>query len=129
MTTDPTSPADRAARLEALTQRRGTARPAKRPTVVEPSIAPTVGSKRRHRRHAATGGRILAGGLSAATALGLMGAMADATASTGGAMTWATDPASSANAISRAAAPADDPAAALHVAPATVAPVTASRGS
>lgn len=52
-------------------------------TEAKPTRTPRSGSKPR-RRHAATGARILAGGLSAATALGLMGAMAGGAGSTGG---------------------------------------------
>jgi hypothetical protein len=59
MTTDPTRPA--------------------LPSASDEPTAATAGPGRRARRHAATGGRILAGSLSAAAALGLMGAMADVT--------------------------------------------------
>jgi hypothetical protein len=79
MTTD-TSPADdHAARLEALRQRRAASRPAPPADTAEPAVAAANPRRQARRRHAATGGRILAGSLSAAAALGLMAAMTHAT--------------------------------------------------
>lgn len=77
MTIDTEGPSadERAARLAALRQRRGGR--------VEPSLppdsqAPTASrTPRRRRGHAATGARILAGGVSAGVALALMGVMAE----------------------------------------------------
>jgi hypothetical protein len=70
---------ERAARLAALQQRRGDVRAADHTAIVDSMAAaralkPNV---RRRRRHAAAGARILAGTLSAATGVVLMGAMAE----------------------------------------------------
>jgi hypothetical protein len=122
MTTDPTSADDRAARLDALRRRRtGTPEAG----TVE-SASPTAPRRRPHRRHAATGGRILAGSLSAAAALALMGAMAHATSPSTDAPTPTTAPGATAPTARAAdvAAPA-----APRVTPTAAAPVTTSRGS
>ena len=78
MTTDPNLGRRRAARLEALRQRRAE-RPAPSHDSAERGTATAMPRQHARRRHAATGGRILAGSLSAAAALGLMGAMAQPT--------------------------------------------------
>jgi hypothetical protein len=119
MTTDPTSAADRAARIEALRQRRA---------------AGAAPQQRSRRRHAAAGGRILAGGLSVAAALGLMGAMANATsASTNGSTaTTATAGVPAAPTVIVIRRPAGATVAAPirpQIAPTTAAPVATSRGS
>jgi hypothetical protein len=88
MTTDPTSADDRAATPQ----------------------------RRARRRHPATGARILAGSLSAAAALGLMGTMAGAAGPTTDEPTTST-----ADATSAPAAP--------RVTPTAAAPATTSRGS
>lgn len=83
MTIDTEGPSadERAARLAALRQRRGgRAEPGLRPDSQAPipSRAPS-----RRRGHAATGARILTGGLSAGVALALMGVMAESTFDSG----------------------------------------------
>jgi hypothetical protein len=76
MTTESSGSADAAARLEALRQRRTGRSSAPHDSV--PREHRAVPPQRTRRRHAAPGGRIIAGSLSAATALSLMGAMAHA---------------------------------------------------
>jgi hypothetical protein len=100
--------------------------------------------RRRKRRHAAAGARILAGGLSAATAVGLMGLMAgpatgSPSAHAGTADTLARTPTTARPPTviivrrhdrTRATAPAAASHLAVpNVAPATRAPDTATRGS
>jgi hypothetical protein len=108
MTTDRTSAGDRDARLDAVRQRRA-------------------------RRHAATGGRIFAGSLSAAAALGLMGAMADPTGSNSNASTAtpAAAPAARAVIVIRRPAAATDVAvpATPRIVSTAAAPVATSRAS
>lgn len=132
MTTDPTSTEDRAARLEALRQRRGATQPAPTADSDEPAAATAGRRPRTHRRHAATGGRILAGSLSAAAALGLMGAMAQAASPSTDAPTATVSDAAAPPVIvirrsvrpTAVAAPASP-----RVTPTVAAPVTTSRGS
>lgn len=92
----------------------------------------TDGRRRVRRRHAATGGRILAGSLSAAAALGLMGAMAHTASPTTDAVNTATVDAPSSPTvivIRRTAAAPGTAIAAPQVAPTTAAPVATSQGS
>jgi hypothetical protein len=132
MTTERTPTDDRAARLEALRQRRA-ARPATSDNPTEPGAATAMPRQRaRRRRRAATGGRILAGGLSAAAALGLMGAMAHATSpSTATPTTVENTPAAPTVIVIRRPGEATPVAApvAPPVTPTVAAPVTTSRGS
>jgi hypothetical protein len=117
MTTDSTSAADRAARIEALRQRRAA------------SAAPRPSGRR---RHAAAGSRILAGGLSAAAALGLMGAMAHATGAATGTSTTATagvPAAPTVIVIHRPAGANSGAVAAPQITPTTAPPVATSKGS
>lgn len=132
MTTDPTSPDGCAARLEALRQRRSATHPAPAADSDEPAEATAAPRPRTRRRHAATGGRILAGSLSAAAALGLMGAMAHATSpSTDPPTATIGDPAAPSVIVIRRSAGATEVAApaAPRVTPTVAAPVTTSRGS
>ena len=133
MTTDQMSADERAARLEALRQRRAPTRPAPPAEPVGPTTAAAATRRRARRRHAAIGGRILAGSLSAAVALGLMGAMAHATGSNGDASTAtpADTPAARAVIVIRRPDAATDVAALAtpRIAATAVAPVTTSRGS
>ena len=132
MTTEPMSDDDRAARLEALQRRRAAARPALRSGPAEPSTATPATGRRARRRHAAMGGRILAGSLSAAAALGLVGAMAHvAGASTETSTTGTGDAAAvpTVIVIHRPAGASAAARAAPHVTPTTAAPVATSRGS
>jgi hypothetical protein len=132
MTTDRTSADDHAARLEALRQRRAASRPASPADTAEPTAA-IANPGRRARRHAATGGRILAGSVSAAAALALMGAMANATNPSTDAPTTTTgdDTAVPTVIVIRRPAGATEVAApgAPRVTPTVAAPVTTSRGS
>ena len=133
MTTEASSDEERAARLEALRQRRSGARPAPPAASHEPAAA-TAGPRRLTRRHhAATGGRIIAGSLSAAVALGLMAAMARGTAPSTVAQTTSPGDAAMARTvlvIRRPLATGDDPGPVAPPAVATVAaPVTTSRAS
>jgi hypothetical protein len=136
MTTDPLSD-DRAARLEALRQRQSQPRQAVPPDTTRPTPVPAPNAlprPRTRRRHAAAGGRILAGSLSAATALGLMGAMAHA-------VTPATEPGTPVVPVMSAAqtvivvrrpastAGVTQPAPAPPVVATAAPPATASRGS
>jgi hypothetical protein len=155
MTTDGISPAERAARVEALHQRR--AARAGRADALESSAPSALRSRGRPRRHAALGGRLLAGSLSVAATLGLMGVMAGpvtetssssapaATVDTSSAPTVIIVPPSSATESStpvpQAVVPAAPPVTASAAAPvavvpaappvtaSTAAPVTASRAS
>jgi hypothetical protein len=137
MTTDPMSEADRAARLEALRQRRSQPRQAVPPDTTRPTPVPAPNAsprRRTGRRHAAAGGRILAGSLSAAAALGLIGVMTDA-------VTPATAPETPVAAVTPAAptvivvhrtpsaSGVAQPAPAPPVVATAAPPVTASRGS
>jgi hypothetical protein len=133
MTTDRTSADDHAARLQALRQRRAASRPAPPTNTAEPPAATAHPRRRARRRHAATGGRILAGSLSAAAALGLMGAMANATNPSSDAPTTTTEDVTAVPTvivISRTAGATEVAApAAPRVTPTVAAPVTTSRGS
>ena len=131
MTTDPTSADDRVARLAALRQRRDATGPAA--AAVEASAATASPRQRSPRRHTGAGGRILAGSLSAAAALGLMGAMARAAGPSTDAPTPTTAPTGAAPTvivIRRPAGPTDVAVPATpQVSPTAATPVTATRGS
>jgi hypothetical protein len=135
MTTDPTAPDDRAARLAALRERRAATGPATPPPDGQSATAPALTARpRARRRHAATGGRIMAGSLSAAAALALMGAMAHATTSTAQAPAGpaaATSATPTVIVIRRSGDTASAVAAPVtpRVTPTAAAPVTTSRGS
>ncbi len=133
MTTDPTAADERVARLEALRQRRGPKHSAPTADSDGTATAPAGTRPRTRRRHAATGGRMIAGSLSAAAALGLMGAMAQATSPSTDAPTTtaATDAAAPTVTVIRRSTGATEVAApaAPRVTPTVAAPVTTSRGS
>lgn len=108
-------------------------------TEAKPTRTPTSGTRPK-RRHAATGARILAGGLSAATALGLMGAMAGGAGSTGGTGSPAPDQPDPTSAVALITTPtgpipiegtlvATQVPPAPRVIPAAAPPVTVSQGS
>lgn len=108
-------------------------------TEATPTRTPTAGARPK-RRHAATGARILAGGLSAAATLGLMGAMAGGAGSTGGAGSPAPVQTATTPAVALITAPsgsvptpgnlvATQRPPAPRVVPATAPPVTVSQAS
>lgn len=96
--------------------------------------APSPDDRVARRRHAATGGRITAGSLSAAAALALMGAMAHAATDTSPVPNPRVAPRAKAPTVVVIRRPGDTtPAVATpvapRVAPARAAPVATSRGS
>lgn len=136
MMIDGPAPGDRAARLAALRERRAAAGGAT-PSPLGPATTAPAATPRVRRHHAAAGARIMAGSLSAATALALMGAMAQETTGTAKVPTPASATRTTATVVvirrsgitAPAVAPPVTPTVTPMVTPTAVAPVATSRGS